>query len=212
MADNTNLFEQGIALFGKREYTQAKEIFIRLVSENGENNPEALFRLGFCLEHEKDYDQAEIYYKKIASCETSRELAGDAFFRIAWMARGKENHQEAIYFFNLAVAELRESSTHQNIYNEALYWQAVSYEVCQQPLKALEIYDMINDQCLMLDVYFHKVLCNDKVGRYQKALANCRQFEDVFMSEKTRDGVEKLWSKIQTIKQQLEDLDFDETS
>lgn len=206
MSKNFSL-EQAFESFNRKEYRLAETIFRDALNLHGGQNTEINFHLAFCMEMQGRYDEAESIYLQACSSNGPRGIVGNSLYRIAWMSMILNDHSKAITYYKKAAELLRDSPGSQKIYRDSIYWMALCHEVMGQVIKALEIYELITtDDFWFWDVCNRKILCLDRIGRYEDAMASCREFEERFRSGSKIKRAKELYPSVKGIKDQLEKL------
>ena len=203
--------EQALEYINQKEYKLAEAKLRRSLDFQTNCNTEIKFRLAFCLEMQGRHEEAESLYIQVSTSKGPPEIVGDSLFRIAWMAMTlKKDHIKAIEYYQKAAEILIECPDSQKLYKDSIYWLALSHEVLGQIINALEIYERIAmDDFWFWDVCHRKVICLDKIGRFEDALMCCREFEDHYRKSEDAGRAIELYPVIKRIKSQLEKLFLD---
>lgn len=203
--------EQAIKYLNQKEYKLAEAKLRQAFDFHTNCNTEIKFRLAFCLEMQGKYKEAESVYLQVSTSYGPLEIKGDSLFRIAWMAMTlKKDHIKAIEYFKKAAEVLIQSPDSQKLYKDSVYWMALSHEVLDRIIDALDIYEQIAmDDFWFWDVCHRKIICLDKIGLYEEALACCKEFEDHYRTVGGTERAINLYPTIKSIKDQLEKLSLD---
>lgn len=172
------LFAQGLKLQGKGDHAGAERIFKHL-KDTQPRDPARLFQLGFSVEMQGRLEEAERLYQEIVAgtADEGGAEAGNAAFRIAWMAMHDSKHTKAAKWFDRSAQILERVPGGLELRQEAIYWLALSYEAMEQPLRALEWYaTLLHSPNWFFDVSFRRGKCYDAIGEYEQALHCYRAF------------------------------------
>ncbi len=200
------LVDAGCAYLERKDYRAAEDVFRRALDAHPSPPAEIQFRLAFCLEMQGAYADAESLYLQAAAADAPSALGGDALFRIAWMAQIVKDHPKAITYFQKA-SEVLQCAAGSGQLAECLYRLALSHEAVGRIIKALAVYQRIeNDTLWFWEVCYRKINCFDKIGRYGEALACCLEYEARYVSAPAGKRAQELYPGIKRMRQQLEQL------
>jgi tetratricopeptide (TPR) repeat protein len=114
----------------------------------------------------------------------------NSYFRAGWVLRHLSENSEALKAFGKAIEVGHSEGLFNSIYQEALYWSAVTLECENKYLDAIELYRVVtalSDQ-LKPESKYRELLCLISVGKYHDAVEICSSFEqprpDGFSSER----------------------------
>ena len=202
MAEKDSL-GRGLYYFEEKEFKEAELWFRRALCSERYDTAETWFRLAFSLEMQGEQLEAKSWYERVAASGCSTSLIGDALYRNGWMAMQSKEHPSAIAYFSQALEVFQKGDAPEQS-SECLYWLALSYEAIGQVLKALDFYQQIREHDYwFFDVCYRRIVCLDKVGRYQEALDGCLEFEVRHAEQRENPAATKVEMAVRHISQQL---------
>ena len=173
-----SLYKAGDAYYSNKQFTLAKEMYARLLTEFPETKlkAEVLSQLGECSMQLNEPVEAEKYFREIASKYAGNPTAEEALLKIATVKAEQQKWTGAITVFD----ELMEKYPKSTFYSDALYGKAIANYRTFDFNSALEALDKIisdfPDSGFVEQSYFQRGMCWYWLGQDEKALATCNDF------------------------------------
>lgn len=179
--ENTKQFEEALNLERQGAYARALEIFRELSSVAEVDRGDMLFHCGWCLENDPDGDREEAlrYYQLAAETAVNPVVRMNSHFRAGWLLLHDRDYAAAAAAFHQAITLHEHHPVHEGIYQDAVYWYALSLEMQGMYLAAIRWYEKAREISPRLnpESRYRQILCLNRVGAFEEALALCHTFD-----------------------------------
>ena len=178
----SSLYKAGDAYYSNKQFTLAQDMYTRLLDAFSDTilRSEILFQLGECSMRLDKPEEAEKYFREIASKFVGNPTAEEALLMIATVKVGQQEWKKAIAVFDELMKKYPEST----FYVDALYGKAMANYRTFDFNSSLEALDKILSDFPNSDFveqsYFQRGMCWYWLGQDAKALVTCSSFLDKY--------------------------------
>jgi tetratricopeptide (TPR) repeat protein len=162
-------------------FLPAYSLFKECLNESKYDLGDLLFHCAWCIENinTSDKKRSVSYYLLAAKLADDIELRMNAYFRAGWILRHFEDNYEALNAFRKAIEIGHSEGMFNSIYNDALYWFAVTLESDNKFIDAIKIYKVVSSfsDKLNPESRFRELHCQIAIGKYPEAIELCKSFE-----------------------------------
>jgi len=162
-------------------FLPAYSLFKECLNERKNDLGDLLFHCAWCIENinTSDKRRSVSYYLLAAKLASDVVCRMNAYFRAGWILRHLEENSEALNAFSRAIEIGHSEGIFNSIYNDALYWFAVTLESDNKFLDAIKIYKAVSSLSdeLNPESRFRELHCQIAIGKYPEAIELCKSFE-----------------------------------
>ncbi len=167
LSDQSLVIEIGDFYLGQKLYSQSLEVYLN--TENYENNPELLEKIGFCYQKIKQYDKALEFYKKAEIFDQNKKWLVK---KLGYCSMKVGNYDQALYYYNKLLDQ--DPENHKVLLNIAkCYLNKGDYRQALQYYHQVNFYNPDNPKILSIIARLNLHLGDiDKARKYCDQLLN----------------------------------------
>ncbi len=173
-------YELALKMERKGYYPVAFPLFKECLNANSCEIGDVLFHCGWCVEHTKESDKqiAINFYLESVKLSTDPVCVMNSYFRAGWIQMNLKKFSSAIELYKNAVEVGHSHGEFNSIYNNSLYWCAVSLEANKRFLDAINLYRAVSgiSEELNPESRYREIVSLISIGRYSEADILCQTF------------------------------------
>lgn len=162
-------------------FLPAYSLFKECLNERKHDLGDLLFHCAWCIENinSSDKKRSVSYYLLAAKLANDVVCRMNSYFRAGWILRHLEENFEALNAFSRAIETGHSEGIFNSIYNNSLYWFAVTLESQHKFLDAIKIYRAVSSLSdeLNPESRYRELHCLIAIGKYPEAIELCKTFE-----------------------------------
>ncbi len=159
----------------------AYSLFKECLNERKYDHGDLLFHCAWCIENinTSDKKKSVSYYLLAAKLANDAICRMNSYFRAGWILRHLGENFEALNAFSRAIETGHSEGIFNSIYNDALYWFAVTLESQHKFLDAIKIYRTVSSLSdeLNPESRYRELHCLIAIGKYAEAIELCNTFK-----------------------------------